>query len=437
MARLAGAVALAGLVAACSSSADRFGPITGSTGNASTASNDSVYSSPVPPANSGGNTYASAGQPSSNVQSGASYSSGGPSGGYQANSGTSGQSYSNTASAAGQGSRTVVVSQGQTLYSIARENGVSVQDVVAANGLAPPYHLKAGQRISIPSGSGGGTRYAANTSAGQQVRAEATNASAKAGQSLSASGGTHTVRPGETLYSLGRSYSVSPGEIASLNGFGMSHQLKVGEKVRIPGAGSTNLASKDTGKAGTANKVASASQTATDASVGTSGKGDRVTGATSTQGNAASSSTSSGKSASLPSPEARTSSNFRWPVKGRVISQYGPKANGSRNDGINISVPAGTSVRAAENGVVAYAGNELKGYGNLVLIRHSDGWVTAYAHNEELLVSRGDMVKRGDIIAKAGQSGSVTSPQLHFEIRKGAQAVDPMQHLGSANLAGN
>lgn len=437
LARLAGAVALAGLAAACSSSSDRFGTITGSTGtsantatansaNTATANNDSVYSSPVPPASNGTSTY------SSNGSSSSSYSSND----YASAPASSDTSNAAASSGANQSGRTVTVSTGQTLYSIARENGVSVQDLVSANGLAPPYHLKAGQKIAIPSSSSSGRSYASGQS--QQVRAEAASADAASGQSLASNGGTHTVRPGETLYSLGRAYSVSPGQIASLNGFGTSHQLKVGEKVRIPGHGGSDRASSaPEGKAGTDNKVASASQTATatDATAGESGKSDRASGSGTTQASVNAPSTTG--NASLPTPEQRSASNFRWPVKGRVISQYGPKPNGSRNDGINISVPNGTGVRAAENGVVAYAGNELKGYGNLVLVRHSDGWVTAYAHNEELLVSRGDTVKRGDIIAKAGQTGSVTSPQLHFEIRKGAQAVDPMQHLSSANLAGN
>jgi len=124
--------------------------------------------------------------------------------------------------------------------------------------------------------------------------------------------------------------------------------------------------------------------------------------------------------------------NMRWPLKGKVISQFGPKDNGLKNEGINIAVPEGTSIRAAEGGVVAYAGNELKGYGNLVLIRHAGGYVTAYAHAKEILVKRGDSVKRGDVIAKAGQTGAVSSPQLHFEVRKGATALDPMKHLSSA-----
>ena len=135
-----------------------------------------------------------------------------------------------------------------------------------------------------------------------------------------------------------------------------------------------------------------------------------------------------------PAQEAGSLS-FRWPVKGRVISGYGSKPGGLRNEGINIAVPEGTDVRSAEAGVVAYAGNELKGYGNLVLIRHEGGWVTAYAHNKDLFVKRGDTVKRGDVIAKAGQTGSVSSPQVHFEVRKGATAMDPMRFLNASTAA--
>ncbi len=116
---------------------------------------------------------------------------------------------------------------------------------------------------------------------------------------------------------------------------------------------------------------------------------------------------------------------FRWPARGRVIQGF----KAGSNDGINISVPEGTSVKAAESGVVAYAGSELKGYGNLVLIRHPNGFVSAYAHNGEIEVKRGDTVKRGQTIAKSGQSGNVSAPQLHFELRKGSTPVDPTGYL--------
>ncbi len=116
---------------------------------------------------------------------------------------------------------------------------------------------------------------------------------------------------------------------------------------------------------------------------------------------------------------------FRWPARGRIIQGF---KSGS-NDGIAIAVPEGTSVKAAEGGVVAYAGNELKGYGNLVLIRHPNGFVSAYAHNGEINVKRGETVKRGQTIAKSGQTGNVSAPQLHFELRKGSTPVDPTQYL--------
>jgi murein DD-endopeptidase MepM/ murein hydrolase activator NlpD len=123
---------------------------------------------------------------------------------------------------------------------------------------------------------------------------------------------------------------------------------------------------------------------------------------------------------------------FRWPVRGRVIVAFGPKPNGVQNDGINLAVPEGTPIKAAEDGVVAYAGSELKGYGNLVLVRHPNGFVTAYAHASDILVKRGETVKRGQVIGHAGQTGNVASPQLHFEIRKGATPVDPAQYLSGA-----
>ena len=121
--------------------------------------------------------------------------------------------------------------------------------------------------------------------------------------------------------------------------------------------------------------------------------------------------------------------SFRWPVRGKVITGFGPKTSGGQNDGINVAVPEGTPIKAAEDGVVAYAGSELKGYGNLVLVRHSNGFVTAYAHASELSVKKGDTIKRGQVIGKAGATGNVTSPQLHFEVRKGATPVDPTQYL--------
>ena len=134
----------------------------------------------------------------------------------------------------------------------------------------------------------------------------------------------------------------------------------------------------------------------------------------------------------ISAPPARASSRFAWPVTGRLLSRFGPAGPGLHNDGINIAAPRGTAVRAADNGVVAYAGSELRGFGNLLLIKHDGGWITAYAHNEDLVVKRGEQVKIGQVIAHVGQSGSVDSPQLHFEIRQGTRALDPALHLAQA-----
>lgn len=137
----------------------------------------------------------------------------------------------------------------------------------------------------------------------------------------------------------------------------------------------------------------------------------------------------------VPEPPPAAGDGFVWPLRGRVVSGFGPKEAGLHNDGINIAAPRGAPVRAAQNGVVAYAGNELRGFGNLLLVKHADGWITAYAHNEELLVKRGDKVTRNQAIAHVGSSGSVNAPQLHFEVRKGKRPMDPLLYLPRPSAA--
>lgn len=303
----------------------------------------------------------------------------------------------------------VTVKSGQTMYSIARANNMSVQQLAAANGIHPPYSVHTGQRLKVPGVSAPNSP--APSFVPRQPQYQAANAPAQAPRNYVQTSG-HRVQPGETLFSLGRKYGKNPYAIARYNGLAAPYGLNVGQVVKIPGANSTPPTPPTT--------AAKAPQMQK-APVKTA---DRIPQTTPTPRQS-------------PVTQNQTASTFRWPVKGRVISSFGRKPNGLRNEGINISVPAGTSVRAADAGIVAYAGSELKGYGNLVLVRHKNGWVTAYAHNKELFVKRGDTVKRGDVIAKAGQTGSVTSPQLHFEVRKGSAAVDPLKYLGSQTAAAN
>ncbi len=302
--------------------------------------------------------------------------------------------------ARGSGGR-VTVGQGMTLYSIARSNNVTVAELASANRLRPPYAVHAGQVLRIPGASHGVT---------PQIRTAAT-----------ASGGTHKVASGETLFALGRKYGVSPYAIADLNGLSHDFPLQRGQQVKIPSDGNRTVAAKT--KAPDEPEVAEAEEIAAVETLPAPLKKPVEA-----------------EDLSVEKPVAEAAAEepalgMRWPVRGKIISSYGSKPNGLKNEGINIAVPEGASVRAAESGIVAYAGNELKGYGNLVLIRHDGGYVTAYAHAKELFVKRGDTVKRGDVIAKAGQTGSVSSPQLHFEVRKGATAMDPIKFLSSSTAA--
>jgi murein DD-endopeptidase MepM/ murein hydrolase activator NlpD len=137
-----------------------------------------------------------------------------------------------------------------------------------------------------------------------------------------------------------------------------------------------------------------------------------------------------------PSPAALPhGAHFGWPLNGRILAGYGAAPDGSRNDGISIEAPRGAPIAAIEAGTVAYAGNELRGYGNLILIKHADGWISAYGHCDELLVKKGDQVHRGTVIAKVGATGNVNEPQLYFELRRGKQPVDPRQFLATAPIA--
>ena len=310
----------------------------------------------------------------------------------------------------------VMVRPGDTLYGISRTHNVDVKQLIATNRIQPPYSIKVGQTLRLPGG-------------------------AAARPAPAAQGGYHTVRPGDTLYSISRANGLKAWQVARANNIDRPYTIRLGQRLTIPRAGGDigiirTAGAPQTGPArASATRKPSPSSSPSPSAVPTpSRKPLRTVSTGQPAPKARPKPVYRGK---LPNPSPRTATKFRWPVKGRIISRFGPKRNGIRNEGINIAVPAGTSVRAAENGVVAYSGNELRGYGNLVLIRHADNWVTAYAHNSKLLVRRGERVRRGQVVAKAGRSGSVKSPQLHFEIRRGSKAIDPLKALESTQLAGN
>ena len=323
---------------------------------------------------------------------------------------SSGGQYSDvTGSASGHwtwnGGAPVTVGYGETVESIARKHGVPVTALMQTNGIREPGQIRPGQRLVIP-------RYVSTSPKSAPTYA----AQPKAG------GSVHVVKAGDTLMSISRGTGVTVAALAKTNHIDSSKKLSVGDRLTIPQGGhqvaaaqpsaAPKVAEIRTAPAEKKIKVASAAPAQT---VHVAKEEPQTT---ETVVKAAE------PSGAMPS--------FRWPARGRVIAGFGSKPNGTQNDGINLAVPEGTPIKAADDGVVAYAGNELKGYGNLVLIRHSNGYVSAYAHARELLVKRGDTIKRGQVIAHAGQTGNVTSPQLHFEIRKGSTPVDPTQFLGGA-----
>ena len=245
----------------------------------------------------------------------------------------------------------------------------------------------------------------------------------------------HFVNHGDTLASVARKNHISAAELARANGLDPSAKLKLGTKLTVPGAKTAAVAAPLAPAPVGAAPVAAALQPVAAAPVAATKMAAVAQPAQSARLAQATANIEEKPAETTPAKAAETTSSlptFRWPVRGKVITSYGAKTNGKSNDGINVAVPEGTPVKAAEDGVVAYSGNELKGYGNLVLVRHSNGYVTAYAHASELLVKRGDPIKRGQVIAKSGQSGEVASPQLHFEIRKGSSPVDPLQFLNGA-----
>jgi murein DD-endopeptidase MepM/ murein hydrolase activator NlpD len=329
------------------------------------------------------------------------------------------------------GGTKIIVGTSDTLELLAKRYRVTPQAILAANGYKGPRALSPGQQLIIPHQA---TAAAPAPLMAPVAAAPALAPAAKPVAAVAAPPSTHFVNHGDTLVSIARKNHISAAELARANGLNPSAKLKLGTRLAVPGARTAALAAPvaaaPVGAApvvGTLQPVAVAPAPATRmAAVAAPVQSARLAQATANVEE---------KTAEAPAKAAETTSalpTFRWPVRGKVVTTYGAKTNGKSNDGINLAVPEGTPVKAAEDGVVAYSGNELKGYGNLVLVRHSNGYVTAYAHASELMVKRGDTIKRGQVIAKSGQSGEVASPQLHFEIRKGSSPVDPLQFLNGA-----
>ena len=335
----------------------------------------------------------------------------------------------------------VVVQSGETLYGIARRYDVPVRSLIEENGLTPPYRMEAGRKLLLP----------------------------KVQQ--------HIVRPGETLYSISRGNGVDTSTLARRNGLEPPYRIWVGEALVLPAPVETAEVPVIQATAPAAPYAAPAAPAPAPAAIATAEplppppppaprpQNEAPVVATATPPARAPEPAQAhqemakpeekvaalppappppapaakpapapeAKTAALPPPPAETAPGsartFMWPVHGRIIASYGNGPGGTHNDGVNIAAPAGTPVLAADAGTVAYAGNELRGYGNLVLIKHANGWLTAYAHNQLLLVKRGDRVRRGQPIARVGATGAVGEPQLHFEIRHGTRALDPGDYL--------
>ena len=271
----------------------------------------------------------------------------------------------------------IIVSKGDTLYSISRRYNVPLRDLITVNQLTPPYTLAVGQSLSIPT-----AKY-------------------------------HIVAKGDTLYNISKRYNIDLTTLSRLNNLSSPYTLSIGQKLALPATISSSR-----------NMYAD-----TDDEVWLPQKSTKVTSSKKSTVKKAQTKAKKTVSSSKTTTVKKRTTKFAWPVKGTVISKFGTIGKGRNNDGINIKASKGTAVKAADKGTDVYSGNELKGFGNLILIRHSDGWITAYAHNQKLLVKKGQKVVRGEKIATVGDTGGVNEPQLHFEVRAGKKPVNPLTYL--------
>lgn len=274
------------------------------------------------------------------------------------------------------------------------------------------------------------------------------SSSSTASQSASTKNGSYIVQSGDTLYSVSRKTGVSVDSLKSANGLS-NGAIRVGQSLIIPGGHNTEVAAAtpsaataktatpaalpETKQVTTPTKTAAASQPAATQPAAeptkTAQNEPAKPAAEPAVAKGSDTTMNQAENVAVVAPQATGISKMRWPAQGRILSSFGQKEGSSTNDGIDIMAPEGSSVKAAENGVVIYAGDGLKEFGNTVLIRHENNIVTVYGHNSKILVQRGQKVRRGDEIAKSGMSGNASTPRVHFEVRKNSSPVNPIKYL--------
>ncbi len=282
--------------------------------------------------------------------------------------------------------RAVTVRRGDTLYEISQRYSVNMRALIETNRLSPPYALDAGEVIYLPPPN------------------------------------VHVVERGETLYSVSRRYNVDTRSLALLNAMSRPWTIWPGDELVLPPL------ARDQGREQTPATVSAAPPPISKPPVpkpASSLPKDKAVSLTSAAPKIDPPRAPAGETLETPAG----AHDFIWPVSGPVLRGFGAGPDGVRNDGVNIAAPEGAEVRASADGEVVYAGDELVGFGNLILIRHAGGWVSAYAHSEKLLVKEGDSVRQGQPIASAGASANASAPQVHFELRKGREPVDPAEYL--------
>jgi murein DD-endopeptidase MepM/ murein hydrolase activator NlpD len=290
----------------------------------------------------------------------------------------------------------IVVQRGQSLSEIAHSYHVPLQALAQANNLSPPYRIRAGQGLAIPGGveppaSRPAVAVAALPSQPPAVTSSPRPLPAEAAASAPAS--TAAPPPPAEKPTIAAAPLPAPDKRAP-----PSEPAAAPPEALHPPAASPAPPPPNPPPSPPPPQAAAPAATA-----------------------------SAGGTPS-PAPPAH-GGEFQWPVRGRVVEGFGAGSGGTRNDGINIAAPRGAAVQAADAGVVAYAGNELRGYGNLILVKHPGGWISAYAHCDLILVKKGEKVGRGQVIARVGSTGNVGEPQLHFELRRGNKPVDPREYL--------